>query len=219
MRTDVASYPPGSVLECVPMFPLPGVVLFPKTLLPLHIFEPRYRAMTEAALQGSREIVMGCITGGSAGDAASTPAVFSIAGLGEIVQCERLADGRFNIVLVGRARVRIHELPFLPPYRRVRAEVLGETDTRASESDVAALVSSATRLCASMRRADPAHELRLPSDDPGALADACAHQLVIDADERQRLLETLDTRERLRSVTEILAVQHALLEAKQGAAN
>lgn len=215
----MAAYPPGSVLECVPMFPLPGVVLFPKTLLPLHIFEPRYRAMTEDALQGSRQIVMGCITGGSAGDAESTPAVFAIAGLGEIVQCERLADGRFNIVLVGRARVRIHELPFVPPYRRVRAEVLCESDTRASESDVAALVSSATRLCASMRRADPAHELRLPSHDPGALADACAHQLVIDADERQRLLETLDTRERLRSVTEILAVQHALLEAKQGAAN
>src|SRR5215208_1317710 len=95
-------YAPGSIIEGAPMFPLPGVVLFPKTLLPLHIFEPRYRRMTEDALTGSRQIVMGYITGGSTADESARPAVFTIAGLGEIVQSEHLADGRFNIVLVGR---------------------------------------------------------------------------------------------------------------------
>jgi ATP-dependent Lon protease len=216
--TPRARYHPGQIIESVPLFPLPGVVLFPKTLLPLHIFEPRYRRMTEDALSGDGQLVMGCITGGSAGDENALPPVFTIAGLGEIVESERLPDGRFNIVLLGRARVRIAELPFEPPYRRVRAEVLTETATRASECDVAALVSSATRLCASIKRPD-SEELHLPVDDPGALADACAYQLVIDPDERQRLLETLDARDRLRQVTEVLAVQQALLEARHGAAN
>ncbi len=114
----------------VPMFPLPGVFLFPGQLLPLHVFEPRYRQMVEDLLDGPGRLVMGTILddpgGASAGadaDAeagAARPPVLSVAGLGEIAGHQRLPDGRFLLMLVGLARVQIEEVDSARLYRQVR---------------------------------------------------------------------------------------------------
>lgn len=102
----------------VPIFPLAGALLFPRTQLPLHIFEPRYRAMVRDALAGDRLIVMV-----QPRDANEPPAVFEIGCLGRIVESEQLADGRYNIVLQGMHRIRIaKELDVTTPYRQVEAE-------------------------------------------------------------------------------------------------
>lgn len=99
----------------VPIFPLPGVFLFPAQLLPLHVFEPRYRQLVEDCLDGPGRIVLGTIVG------EGTPApIMPVAGLGEIVRHEKLADGRFHLWLLGLARVRIEEVPSDRLYRQVR---------------------------------------------------------------------------------------------------
>ena len=107
-----------------PVFPLPGVFLFPGQVLPLHIFEPRYREMVEDCLDGPGRIAIAATTTTDA--SSDTPPLPSIAGLGEIARHDKLPDGRFMIWLGGVARVRIEELPSDRPYRRVLCEMTDE---------------------------------------------------------------------------------------------
>src|SRR5437870_602576 len=107
-------------LERLAIFPLPGVVLFPCGVLPLHVFEPRYRKMTRHVLTGSRLLAIAQLVSGTTDQGKS--AVHAVAGVGEVVMAQELPDGRFHILLRGRARVRIaSELTTTEPYRVVRA--------------------------------------------------------------------------------------------------
>jgi Lon protease-like protein len=112
----------------VPIFPLAGVYLCPGLMLPLHIFEPRYRAMLEFALEGDRRIAMCLPVEGDLAGLEDRPLVHEICGLGEIVEHQSFLDGRANIVLRGCSRLRIcEELPSAPAgYRMVRAQVVPE---------------------------------------------------------------------------------------------
>lgn len=104
------------------IFPLPGAILFPRGQLPLHIFEPRYRAMVTEAL--ARDQRIGMIQ--PAGPGARAP-LYSIGCIGRITNVEALDDGRFNIVLTGESRFRIvRELEVATPFRQVEAELITE---------------------------------------------------------------------------------------------
>ena len=105
----------------IPLFPLPGVVLLPGTLLPLHIFEPRYRAMVADALSGENTIGMAMLKPGSE-RAGAVPEIFPIGGAGRIIASERLSDGRYDIVLQGVFRYRVLDESPPSPYRVARVE-------------------------------------------------------------------------------------------------
>jgi len=112
----------------VPIFPLPDLTLFPHTLLPLHVFEARYRAMVTDCLARDKRMAVVALKPGYESAYDGKPAVYQIAGVGRIVQCERLASGRFNILLEGETRIRIdRELPADTLYRMVAGTKLGET--------------------------------------------------------------------------------------------
>ena len=85
----------------IPIFPLPNAVLFPNVFMPLHIFESRYRAMVADALAGDRIIGMVLLKAGFETDYEGRPPIFPVGYAGVITHSERLADGRFNIVLKG----------------------------------------------------------------------------------------------------------------------
>jgi Lon protease-like protein len=87
--------------DVIPVFPLPNVVFFPRMPLPLHVFEPRYRAMVSDAARGARLIGMALLRGDWAAEYLGRPPIFSVGTVGEMVRVEELADGRFNIVLRG----------------------------------------------------------------------------------------------------------------------
>jgi uncharacterized protein len=91
----------------IPIFPLPNVVLFPNVFLPLHIFEPRYRAMVADALSGDRIIGMVLLRPGWEATYDGRPPVYPIGCAGVVTNAERLADGRYNIVLQGLEKFRI----------------------------------------------------------------------------------------------------------------
>jgi Lon protease-like protein len=90
-----------------PVFPLPNLVFFPKTQVPLHIFEPRYREMVGDALAGTRLLAVVLLKPGWEKDYYGSPETYTIGTLGEITEHERLPDGRFNITLAGLRRVRV----------------------------------------------------------------------------------------------------------------
>ena len=104
------------------IFPLPGVVLYPGLQLPLHIFEPRYRALVSDALARDRRIAIIQPQGQHEG-----APLFRVGCVGKIAQFEALDDGRFNVVLEGEARFRIlREIDAATPFRQVEAELLTE---------------------------------------------------------------------------------------------
>lgn len=110
-----------------PIFPLRGVLVFPGLQLPLHIFEPRYRAMLAHALAGDRLVGMVQPRAPASRVDDSQADVFVTGCLGRIVETQALDDGRSNIVLSGLARFRIrHELPGERLFRMVEAEVEAE---------------------------------------------------------------------------------------------
>jgi len=114
----------GASLLRVPVFPLAGAILFPRAQLPLHIFEPRYRAMVRDALEGDQLIAMV-----QPRDSAEPPALFDVGCIGTIVQSEELADGRFNLVLEGVSRFRVaREAEVETDYRQVDADRSGFED-------------------------------------------------------------------------------------------
>jgi Lon protease-like protein len=205
-----------AALHALPIFPLPQVVLFPHTILPLHIFEPRYRALLKDCLGTYGAMAMARLTGPS--NEGDLPPIASIAGAGVIVEHEPLQDGRANILLHGRARVRLEELPFVPPYRRARATLLVETHDAVTHSDKAALLACAEAFAAEIRQSSPEFSFRIPANlEPGVLSDYCAHHLLVDAALRQRLLEELSPAERVRIVTKELAAQHSAMLRESGA--
>ena len=97
--------------DVIPVFPLPNVVFFPRLPLPLHIFEPRYRAMVRDAARGTRVIGMALLRAGWERDYEGRPPIYGAGTVGELVRVEELPDGRFNIVLLGRREYEVkHEL-------------------------------------------------------------------------------------------------------------
>lgn len=120
---------PTSDPEALPLFPLPGVVLFPTLSVPLYIFEPRYRAMTRAALESNRRIGMVAIRPEALAKIAGDPAVFETGCAGEIRQARERPDGSLDILLVATRRFRIlEEHPRAELYRTARIENLTEED-------------------------------------------------------------------------------------------
>ncbi len=108
--------------KIIPLFPLPNLVLFPGMKVPLHIFEPRYRLMIADALRGDRIIGMMLLKDEVESDNQTYPDVFKVGCAGRIGEIERLADGRFNLVLEGLSEFRIaREIRDLP-YRQAEVE-------------------------------------------------------------------------------------------------
>jgi uncharacterized protein len=108
--------------EVIPIFPLPGVLLLPRSQLPLHIFEPRYRRMTADAMSGQRLIGMIQPNPPEAGNDDEQPPVYLTGCLGLIETCKETEDHRYYLTLKGVCRFKVdEELPLLRGYRRVVA--------------------------------------------------------------------------------------------------
>jgi Lon protease-like protein len=214
---DVLSPELQGALADLPVFPLPEAILFPGALLPLHIFEPRYRAMLAHSLETHRAMVIARICEGKEPDAEGRPRFESIAGLGLIVRHQSLPDGRANIVLQGRARVAIVERPSDGPFRRVSAIVRPEIDTPITGADRAALIAAATAFASALESHQNLAFALPPDAPPQTIADLCAQHLLFDADVRQAVLEERDVAARVRRVTVELTLQrYALLQGDEG---
>ena len=111
----------------IPIFPLQDVVLFPTAVQPLHIFEPRYRAMVADALEGDSIIGMILLQPGHEAEYEGRPPVYAVGCAGVIIDVEELADGRYNIVLAGFVKFRVLSEDASRSYRLAEVEALPET--------------------------------------------------------------------------------------------
>jgi Lon protease-like protein len=184
----------ATVATRLSIFPLGGALLFPRAMLPLHIFEPRYRALVSDALARDRRIAMIQPRGDG-----PRPALFDIGCVGRIAQVDALDDGRFNVVLEGLSRFRLtRELDVSTPFRQIQADL----DAFPDDIDPAPL--------ASVLRADLERESRRFADmlgyvvdwdavgrlDDEALVNGVAQVVPFDVASKQALLEAPTVAER-----------------------
>lgn len=203
--------------ELIPIFPLPNVVLFPQVFLPLHILEPRYRAMVADALAGDRVIGMVLLKRALEDGVDGPPPVYAIGCSGLITHFERLSDGRYNIVLRGLERFSINAEDHALAYRRAQVTPIPEPTLTADDQRI--LHHHRSRLETLLAPAVGAS-----SDDvPGAsamtdadLVNALAQYLDFEPLEKQALLERPCLRTRADALIELLEMR-LLLQKTPGA--
>ena len=200
----------GSMAETfrgIPLFPLPNVVLFPRAVLPLHIFEERYIAMTAAVLKGSRQVAMALLKPGWERNYYAQPPIDPIVCIGQILSHEQLPDGKYNFLLQGIARAKVIREQTGHPYRRADLEKLPESPateldlsdqrrrlTEALHPDFAAMMPGARQFATML--AGPFLT--------AVIADLIAFHLFDDVPFKQSLLADGDVRRRVSRVADAL---------------
>ena len=201
-----------SKLTRVPLFPLSGAILFPRSQLPLHIFEERYRAMVQDAMAGPGRIAMiqpMLVLSEVEGDDAKAPSLYQVGCVGELVGVEELDDGRFNIMLLGSQRFRLI------------AEAEGGTPYRQADIDLEAYDDDDPEPLSSIQRADVEREARRFGDalslavdwdavgrlDDEMLVNAIAQVAPFDAGAKQALLEEVTLAGRADLVVQLMQFQ------------
>lgn len=202
----------------IPVMTLPGAVFFPKTVIPLRIFEPRYRQMLEATLAGDRIFAVAALNEKKPGPLAPPEPPHRVATAGIIRACQTNDDGSSMLLLEGLARIEITAIVRETPYRVIAVQPLADI----AQDDPAALTTLRGRLVraftlrAKLGGDFPAELRRAVSDiaDPAALCDLLVFSIARNKAFKQRMLETLDPAERLRQTilyfqreSEVLAIQ------------
>ena len=191
--------------DLLPLFPLPNVVLFPNVFLPLHIFEPRYREMVADALASDRLIGMVLLKPGWERGYEGRPPVYPIGCSGVMTHAERLAEGRYNIVLRGVERFRILEEDHSLSYRRAIVEPVADgTLTPDDRTIVRHQRAKLEALLEGRAEADRKIPSSMGDED---LINALAQYLDLEALEKQALLEQKNLRARAESLVELLEMK------------
>ena len=187
--------------EQVPVMTLPNVTFFPQALMPLHIFEPRYREMLRDVLASNRLFAVAGINEKLRDDPDQIDPPHRVASVGIVRACQMNADGTSNLLLQGLCRVEFLEILSDLPYRRVRIRVLpseltGETaEASRLRAELARLICLKQKLGGQMP--PEITEFLRSVDDPETFVDLAAFSLCDSQSLKQRLLETLDLKKRL----------------------
>ena len=192
--------------KSVPVMPLPGVTLFPNALLPLHIFEPRFREMLDYALRDERMLCVALVQPERHHWRASAD-FFAVSTVGLIRACIARDDGTSDLILQGLQRVKFTSFPQEAPYPIARIKPLKTKTKLTVETD--ALAAKVMEFYNSLKEAGrelPEKIDRYLSEmsDPEMLADLIASTFISDAERRQQLLEELDLNARLRLLIQYL---------------
>jgi len=194
----------GETTTRLSVFPLTGALLFPRMHLPLHIFEPRYRALISDSMARDRRIGMIQPKPAQTSAEADTPQLFGIGCVGKIAHVEAMDDGRYNIVLEGLARFRmVRELDVTTPFRQIEAII----EVEAEEPPLA-----------SIQRADLERESRRFAESQGfavdwdavgrlddeSLVNGIAQIAPFDSAAKQALLEAADLMSRADLIVQLM---------------
>ncbi len=189
------------VPETVPVMTLPNTVFFPQSLLPLHIFEPRYRRMLSDALAADRIFAVARLDAGKLGQPADADPPHRIASVGIIRACQKGGDGTSNLLLQGVCRVEIRDIVQERPYRIIAIRPL-TTVAGGNETQLEIMRLEVMRLLQIRRRLGAPSPQGITQflesiEDFDAFADLAVFNLCEDGPLKQKLLEELDTRRRL----------------------
>jgi len=199
-----------------PLFPLPDVVLFPKTPIPIHVFEENHQAMVRDVMDGNRELTVVLLRDEAESEYNGINSVYEVACLGRIESCEELEDGDYNIVVVGLRRVRIINETQQFPYLMAEVEDAPDIDHSGNTNAVNALHSRIsglfTRFVEMATDGDGSAEEIMPRMEFESLVNTVAMALNISTEQKQGLLEMDDVFQRCEILSAILRQQIETLD-------
>jgi len=191
------------MLETLPIFPLPDTVLFPRTLIRLHVFEPRYLAMMEAVMAGDQHMGLAHLKPGYEKDYFGKPPVYKVCTAARVMLADQEKNGRWNILLEGAYRARIVEELASDPFRVVRVRPLVEQFPTDKHGETMRLMEGAARRAEALAEHFENGQRALINlvnqhQHPSIVADVISSVIVADPYTRQSLLEEVDPHRRLR---------------------
>lgn len=193
----------GTDTLTVPIFPLPDAVFFPHTLMPLHVFEPRYKDMITDVLAGDQRLGIVQLRPGWDEDYYGAPPVYKMLGVGEIIDHHQMEDGRYDIIVQGMFRAHILSEAMHGDYRTAEVEVIHENLEDTDAEEVMWVHGRLFELYHKLSAALPdtvrtVQPILGESPSPGALIDAMASIFVENAYDRQGILSERDIARRQR---------------------
>jgi ATP-dependent Lon protease len=205
MADEPLAFSPDQFSGLARVFPLPNMVMFPHVMQALHIFEPRYLAMFEEAIQDDRLIALGLLAPGWEHHEEDRPRLQPTACLCRIATHQRTPQGTYNVLLLGVRRLRLgRELPATKPFRVVESEILDDLEPDPATAGGAAGLQQ--QLLAVFKRAMPKIPQAYEQLDQllgsqitlGMLTDIVAYTIDLDLDTKLRLLSECDVVSRVR---------------------
>ena len=200
-----------SILEAfpkrLPVFPLAEVVLFPGAVLPLHIFEPRYRTMLEDALESDRLIAMALLKQCDRSEYQELPPFHETVCVGQVIHHETLPDGRSNIALLGLSAGRAVPVEAAAPYRIASVDLLEDAEDTAEDHEKKLERAYAQTVPGSGDLAGLTHQLAeflTPERIPTALVNTCAVTAPLFPMDKLRLLQERSIARRLDRLIDFL---------------
>jgi len=205
--------------EEMPVMTLPNVAFFPQALMPLHIFEPRYRAMLKDVLATNRLFAVAGLNTKLLGQPELFEPPHRIASVGIVRACQENTDGTSNLLLQGLCRVEFLEILTDEPYRRVRLRALASDPGGAPDENLR-LRGEVVRLLALKQKLGGGDTSEVMNflrtvEDPETFVDLAAFSICEDPPMKQRLLETLDIRSRLGMLTRQLKAEIGSLKLQR----
>lgn len=188
--------------EEMPLMTLPDVAFFPQALMPLHIFEPRYRHMLRDVLVSNRLLAIAGLDPHQLGQPGKIEPPHRVASVGIVRACQKNDDGTSNLLLQGLARIEIVAIAGDEPYRRIRGRALAsqpgasDDENRFLRQEVSSLLNLKLKLAAA-KSGEMAAFLKT-IDDPETFVDIAAFSLCENSVLKQKLLEELDVHRRLK---------------------
>ena len=212
MSDEPLAFSPEQFSGLARVFPLPNLVMFPHVMQALHIFEPRYRAMFEEAIDDDRLVALGVLAGGWENDYEGRPPLRSTACLCRIATHQKTDQGTYNVLVLGVRRLRlVRELPPKKLFRVAEAEILD--DHLPEEATPAAAAALQQELLAAFKHAMPKipnayeqlDELLGSQITLGMLADIVSYTIDLGLEVKMRLLQECDVFRRTRMLLEAIA--------------
>ena len=202
----------------VPIFPLPNVTFFPRTLLPLHVFEPRYREMIGNCLAGDRLLGVALLREGWQKDYFGRPPIYKTFGVGKIVDHEHYENDCYDIVVEGLYRTRLITEYSTNPFRTGRVTVIQDGPIDHLRDEVQVVQKELHESCRQLAEAMPEYRETLRNawgshPHPAVVADRLAAALVVDTYDRQSILEETNALRRMNLV--LVQVRRILFQLSQ----
>ncbi len=201
----------------ISLFPLPSSVFFPKTVLPLHIFEPRYRDMVAHSVETGQWIGMVLLEPGYENEYFDSPAVKSVGCAGNLEKWDQQDDGKYNIVLRGQSRFRIVREVGDRLFREAEVEILPPVNDRQfaeNDPEIARLMNSYQQFTELLPDQNPQNvELELSdSDTLGEVVDLLAYLIELPLDQQQQLVEEPDVLKRHQTMMAHLQLKISIVQ-------
>jgi Lon protease-like protein len=214
MPDEPLAFSPDQFSGLARVFPLPNLVMFPHVMQALHIFEPRYRALFEEAIEDDRLIALGALATGWEGDYEGRPPLRPTACLCRIATHQRTEQGTYNVLVLGVRRLKlVRELPPKKLFRVVESELLDDVEPAGGPPGAASELQK--RLLAAFKHAMP----RIPNAYEqldqllgsqitlGMLADIVSYTIDLDLETKSRLLAECDVFRRTAMLLEAIAAR------------